>query len=294
MDVVSLRQIEAFLAVAETGHFGTAADRLGTTQPAISKRIAELEAGLGTPLFDRQQRPPRLTERGHALRPLCEEMLALRNRMLTCTDDVTAYSGTIRFGVTELVALTFLPDLVAALRRRLPRARLRAEVKLAEELHGGLAEGRLDVVVSPGRVPAGMVGHRLTSLEMAWMCSGENHDIPCCVTVAELARYPILAQTQASGLQAVVNDWFQENGVRARLELASNSLSALCGLTVAGLGLSLLPLRQFQDRIGAGELRVIETDPPVPPLEYFICYPRGGLESVMKIVAEVIFETARF
>src|SRR4051794_15775444 len=128
MVMISLRQVEAFLAIAETGNFSAAADRLGTTQPAVSKRIAELEAALGTPLFDRLQRPPRLTEQGHAFQPLCEDMLAVRDRMLQGAVDTAAYSGVIRFGVTELIALTFLPALVAELRQRLPRARLRAEV----------------------------------------------------------------------------------------------------------------------------------------------------------------------
>lgn len=292
--MVSLRQVEAFLAVAETGNFSAAADRLGTTQPAVSKRIAELEMTLGRPLFDRQQRPPRLTEHGHAFRPLCEDMLAVRDRMLRGTIDTAAYSGVIRFGVTELVALTFLPALISELRRRLPRARLRAEVKLAEELQDGLSAGRLDVVVTPGAVLDGMVARRIARVEMAWMCSGQSRDIPERMPAAALANHPILAQTQASGLQAIINRWLQENGVRVRLELASNSLSALCGLTVAGMGISLLPMKQFAPRVAAGELRVIETDPPVPPLDYFICYPRSGFEAVASIVSEAVEKTVNF
>jgi DNA-binding transcriptional LysR family regulator len=294
MVMLSLRQVEAFLAVAEAGNFSAAADRLGTTQPAISKRIVELEMALGTPLFDRQQRPPRLTEHGHAFRPLCEDMLAVRERMLRGTVDTAAYSGVIRFGVTELIALTFLPALVAELRRRLPRARLRAEVKLAEELQDGLSAGRLDVVVVPGAVQEGVVARPIAQVDMAWMCSGQRSDIPARMPAADLAKYPILAQTQASGLQAVVNRWLQEHGVRVRLELASNSLSALCGLTVAGMGVSLLPMKQFAPRIMAGELRVIETDPPIPPLEYFICYPPTGFQALAQVVSEAVEKTASF
>jgi DNA-binding transcriptional LysR family regulator len=294
MPMLSLRQVEAFLAVAETGSFGAAAGRLGTTQPAISKRIAELEARLGAPLFDREQRPPRLTERGHALRPLCEEMLAVRERMLRGAMDTAAYSGVIRFGVTELVALTFLPALVSELRRHMPRARLRAEVKLAEELQEGLSAGRLDVVVAPGVAVEGMASRRIARVEMAWMCGGQSRDIPPRMPAAALAHYPILAQTQSSGLQAVANRWLQENGVRVRLELASNSLSALCGLTMAGMGIALLPRRHFAGRIQAGELRVIETDPAVPPLDYHLCYPRTGFEALARIVSDAVEATVRF
>ena len=64
MDIESLR---AFLAVAETGSFSQAADRLFLTQPAISKRIAQLETQLDTRLFDRIGRTVSLTESGQAL-----------------------------------------------------------------------------------------------------------------------------------------------------------------------------------------------------------------------------------
>jgi DNA-binding transcriptional LysR family regulator len=74
----------------------------------------------------------------------------------------------------------------------------------------------------------------------------------------------------------------------------SNSLSALCGLTVAGMGISLLPFKQFAPRVAAGELRVIETGPPVPPLDYFICYPRSGFEAIASIVAEAVEKTVAF
>ena len=66
MDTHSLT---VFMAVADTGSFSAAAERLFLTQPAVSKRIAQLEQQLGTRLFDRVGRRIRLTEAGEALRP---------------------------------------------------------------------------------------------------------------------------------------------------------------------------------------------------------------------------------
>ena len=59
------------------------------------------------------------------------------------------------------------------------------------------------------------------------------------IPVAHLADYPILAQTERSGLQAMVNEWLLQHRVDANLMLSSNSLSALCGLTLAGFGISM-------------------------------------------------------
>jgi hypothetical protein len=63
-------------------------------------------------------------------------------------------------------------------------------------------------------------------------------EVPGAIPVAHLADYPILAQTERSGLQAVVNEWLLQHRVDANLMLSSNSLSALCGLTLAGFGIS--------------------------------------------------------
>ncbi|MAK74254.1 MAG: LysR family transcriptional regulator, partial [Pseudomonadales bacterium] len=76
MDTANL---QAFLAVAETGSFSRAAEQLHLTQPAVSKRIAMLEQQLDARLFDRIGRHVSLTEAGMALKPRAEQVLSLLN-----------------------------------------------------------------------------------------------------------------------------------------------------------------------------------------------------------------------
>ncbi|WP_419898778.1 LysR family transcriptional regulator [Roseomonas sp. USHLN139] len=288
--MVSLRQVEAFHAIVEAGSFAAAATALGTTQPAISKRIVELEADLGFPLFDRSARPPQLTRHGHALLPLCAEMLALRTRMRATLDDPAEYAGQFRIGITELVALTVLPALIGRIRARLPHIRLRTEVKLAEDLHQDLLDRRSDMAIAPGPPPGGLLhARKVASLELAWMAGASLGPLPPGpLPAAALARFPLLAQTQRSGLQAVVNEWLLENGQRPQLILACNSLTALSGMTIAGLGIALMPRTQFLPKVASGQLRIIETTPPMPRLDYHVLYPASGLEAVAGIVAEEV------
>ncbi|WP_159999783.1 LysR family transcriptional regulator, partial [Roseomonas sp. 18066] len=281
-----MRQVEAFHAILEAGSFAAAAMALGTTQPAISKRIVELEADLGFLLFDRSARPPQLTRHGHALLPLCAEMLALRTRMRATLDDPAEYAGQFRIGITELVALTVLPALIGRIRARLPRIRLRTEVKLAEALHQDLLDGHSDMAIAPGPPPGGLLhARKVASLALAWMAGASLGVPPGPLSAAALVRFPLLAQTQRSGLQAVVNDWLRENGQRPELILACNSLTALSGMTIAGLGIALMPRSQFLPKVATGELRIIETTPPMPRLDYHVLYPASGLEAVAGIVA---------
>ena len=72
MDIPNL---QAFIAIAETGSFSEASEHLYLTQPAISKRIAALESELDTSLFDREGRHTQLTEAGRALLPRAQKIL---------------------------------------------------------------------------------------------------------------------------------------------------------------------------------------------------------------------------
>ena len=73
---MNLKQLEAYLWVAKLGSFSKTAERLFTTQPAISSRISNLEDELGTPLFTRETGAVRLTAAGRALMPLVEDALS--------------------------------------------------------------------------------------------------------------------------------------------------------------------------------------------------------------------------
>ena len=79
--MLTLKQLEAVYWVARLGTFGAAADRLYTTQSAISKRINELEVFFVTSLFDRSRRTVQLTAKGRELLEAAEEMLQARDQI---------------------------------------------------------------------------------------------------------------------------------------------------------------------------------------------------------------------
>jgi DNA-binding transcriptional LysR family regulator len=291
---ITFRQIDAFHAIVATGSFAAAARRLGTTQSAISKRIAELEAVLGVTVFDRSQRSAQLTLHGHALLPFCAEFLALRQRLRQSLGEPADYAGRFCIGVTELVALTFLPGLIVEVRRALPRAKLEPVVKLGLELHDDLRAGAVNLAIMPAPPSAGLTGRSLGRVEMAWMCDPRAVECPGTIPLARLADYPILAQSERSGLQAVLNEWLLRHRVDVDMMLSSNSLSALCGLTLAGFGISMLPKDYFFHHVESSRLKIIETIPALPALEYYVAYRQDGLRSVAEIVADWAVRTAVF
>src|SRR5262245_21403930 len=116
----TLKHIEAFVSVAELGTFRSAAERLMTTQPNISSRIAQLEEQLGVTLMERDAGSVRLTITGKALLGPAKAILAAVDGFVAATGDETKFEGVLRLGVSELVAHTFLRPFLLEMKGRFP------------------------------------------------------------------------------------------------------------------------------------------------------------------------------
>ena len=118
---MNLRDLEAFMAVVDTGSIGAAARRLNLTQPAVTRRVQNLEQDLGAPLLRRESKPPRLTIDG--------EIVAVSGRqVLRAVDDLRAGVaaegepiGQLRLGVAQAVGDLALGKPIGALRAAYPQ-----------------------------------------------------------------------------------------------------------------------------------------------------------------------------
>ena len=97
----NLKQIEAFLWVSDLGSFRKAADRLNTTQPNISSRIAALESVLNVRLMERDAGSVRLTSKGREMLELAREILRTTDNFIEAASQSSLLNGVLRLGVTE-------------------------------------------------------------------------------------------------------------------------------------------------------------------------------------------------
>ncbi|CAO3425852.1 LysR family transcriptional regulator [Azospirillum doebereinerae] len=285
--MLTLKQIEAVYWVNELGSFHGAAARLGTTQSTISKRIHELETHFGVELIERGSAAATLTLKGREVIDDFSAMLNLRQGVLHRLAGDESFSGRFRFGVTEMVALTWLADLVAAIRRVYPRMVLEPRVDMAAGLRHQLARHALDLVVSPSlESDAGYVTHPLPKLESAWMCSpalippGEER-----LALERLAQLPVLTHAEGSMLHLRLLRELDRLGIDRGRVLTCNSLIGLAELARAGLGVTYLPRAYFAPYVEAGELRTVEGPLALAPLDYAIVH-RG--DAISRRVADLI------
>ena len=124
----TFRELETFICVARLGSFTATAQRLHASQPAISMRIRELEFALGVALLDRSTTGIRLTNAGRTCMRYAERMLALRAELRYRAGDTKTLAGIARMGVSEFIAVTWLPALIARLAAEYPEISVELDV----------------------------------------------------------------------------------------------------------------------------------------------------------------------
>ncbi|SOE66630.1 DNA-binding transcriptional regulator, LysR family [Burkholderia sp. OK233] len=291
----TVKQLEAFLSTVRLGSFSAASESLHTTQSAISKRVAELETALSVALFDRSQKRPALTAKGRALLPLAEQVVGLLGRIHDEVLDPDPFSGRLRIGVTEISALTWLQRFIELARERYPRLTVDPEVNSSVTLIEHLDDNALDIAVIPEGSfwPGSYRSIAVGTLKTAWVASPSRFGRGRRIEPSELSDHPLLLQTASSVTSRIHEAWLRKHGVSARLATRSNSLPVLGQLTIAGLGVSVLPTEFFREEISKGVLVVLDIDQDLPQIKYYATY-RGGQNDPMSKIAALIKSTCDF
>ncbi|MQR02070.1 LysR family transcriptional regulator [Glaciimonas sp. GS1] len=293
--MLTFKQIEAVHWVGKLGSFAAAADKLNTTQSAISKRLAEIEMLLDVQLFDRSRRTARLTEKGQEILALGEEMLLLRERFIASAGRESIAVRRFRIGVTELTALTWLPSFVQAFRHTYPDVELQPEIDVSVGLCEKLKKGAVDlIIVPPVFNDVNFEAIPLKELTLAWMCSPELCTQRKTLTLQQITAYPVLMQVERSGVDVGYDRWFREKGLSIQRIYAGNSLIALSALTMLGFGVSYLPAEYFSDLAISGQLQVLRSDESLPKVPYFAVYRSDGPIAFSQRVAVMAEEFCDF
>lgn len=159
---MNIGDIEAFVAVAETGSVNRAAIRLHITQPAATRRIQNFEDAIGAgSLLNRSVKPPVLTSLGQHVLEKSRRVLAALAELEACAQKVTDPSGDLKLGVAHGLGEMVLTSPLDTLRRAFPRIRLQVSSNwsknLIEEVRSGQIDCAVGLLTEEHAVPAGLV-----------------------------------------------------------------------------------------------------------------------------------------
>jgi LysR family hydrogen peroxide-inducible transcriptional activator len=263
--MITLRQMQYAVALAETGHFGRAAERSHVTQPGLSQQIRQLEELCGGALFDRLGKSVRLTPLGREfverVRPILEQTEALLSF-------VSGQRGTparpLRLGVIPTVAPYLLPHVFPALQRELPELSFTVSESRTDALLDGLADGSLDLALIASEPRTG--GPRLTAASLfadefvLATGAGDQAEDPMPLAEIDSDRVLLLDEGHCFRDQAIAACALDPDA--ARRTFAATSLSTIVEFVANGQGITLLPEIALKKEATGNRIRIHRLQSP--------------------------------
>lgn len=286
---MNLKQLEAYLWVAKLGSFSKTAERLFTTQPAISSRIANLEEELRTTLFDREGGVVRLTPQGQALMPMAEDALGAVEAMRERAGSPAEVSGLLRLGVSETIVQTWLPELLAEMRETYPSLDVEISVDVTASLRNELVEHALDLTILMGPISEYTVTNTvLCEYPLIWTMRPETQDSASVkMSMSEMLAYPILTFARNTRPFAEIYEAFRDQTGKTPRIFPSTSLSACQRMAERGVGIGVIPRISATRAIEDGRLVEIETDWHPTPLSFTASYIADPSRPIIARIAEM-------
>jgi LysR family hydrogen peroxide-inducible transcriptional activator len=263
-DLPSLRQLEYFVALAETGSFRGAAEKCGVSQPSLSIQLANLEKRFGQTLVERSRPGVILTPAGREVHERARAILdATQNLVNRFEAPRTGLSGTIRFGASATLGPYLLPHVIARLHARHPELSLYIRESPPDTLVQSLARGDFDMILVQLPVRGELTAIRLFR-EPLELVVARDHPFAALDKVPRSALHgaTVLALGPAYALRQQVADLCETHGARLRSDYEGTSLDAIRLMAGMGMGLAFLPALYVRS-----EITPDDADVTVMPLE---------------------------
>lgn len=280
----TVRQMIYFEALAQTLHFGRAAELSGVTQPALSAQIAEMEERLGCRLFERGGRAVQMTETALALQPRIERILTdIREVESLARRERGDMQGRFRLGMIPTVAPYILPHILPELKSRFPALLLELREAVTQSLVTEATAGRLDGFVAalpldhPGLVTETLFEDRfflaVPDSDPAFALPPVPPDSPA------LERLMLLEEGHCLRDQALA---FCATAARSRSHSAggtafgASSLATVMQMVANGYGVTLIPQLAADVERRDGRVKFLRLENPQPGRRVGLVFRRSS------------------
>ncbi|GAA4727575.1 LysR substrate-binding domain-containing protein [Nocardioides endophyticus] len=298
--MITLDQVQSFVAVAEELHFGRAAERLQMTQPPLSRQIQKLERSIGAQLLERDNRRVALTGAGVAFLDEAYRLLNLVDSAGDLARRVDAgAAGVLRLGFTAVSAISILGPLLRRLTAELPDVEVRLSERVTNAQVDGIRRGELDIGLARPPFDTALLSSRVILREPLMAVVPEAHPLAALdrpLTPQDLEGESVI------GYNPQQSRYFDELTVRflanahPRIEQRVHQVLTAILLVAAERGLALAPASASSLHVegvvfkqldhGGGDTR-LDADPE-RPVELHAIWSRGALTPVMRRVLDVV------
>lgn len=237
--------LSAFVAVAETRSFSQAANQLFITQPAISKRIFNLEEQMGAQLFDRISRTVSLTEAGRTLLPRAKKLLLeVEDTRRVINNLAGNVSGKLSISTSHHISLHRLPPTLRRYSKAFPDVELDLKFTESEKAYDGILNGSIELAI----ITLSPDPHPQVSEETIWIDElrysvSADHPLASLdkVTFSMLDQYQAILPERSTFTRQLAEAHFEEENIDLNVIMSTSNFDTIRMMVSIGLGWSLLP-----------------------------------------------------
>jgi len=251
---MNLKDLKYLVALADTGHFGKAADRTFVSQPTLSAQLKKLEQYLGVKLVERQPKNVQLTEVG-------KQIVVRARRMLDESDEIIAlarnntdpFAGKLKVGLIPTIGPYLLPRVMQKLRKALPHLGLMLYEHQTEALLKRLRDGEIDLGIMALPIAQDGLESRQLYEEAFTVALPNNHPLAAksTIKVQDLKGQTLLLLEDGHCLRDQALEVCSRIEIREAEDFRATSLETLRQMVVAGLGITLLPETAVEPPFGS-------------------------------------------
>ena len=259
---VELDDFAALVVLAETLHFGRAAERLNVSQPALSKRIKKMEAWIAGPLLVRNYRDVRLTEAGRLLAERGRHLLQESAATVALSQRAArGEAGLLRIGFGIASILGLLPDVLLRFRRACPEVQLQLKDMSTPDQISALANREIDIGFVRRPVSDGRLMMRPVLDERLVAALGPRSPWVPRAGLRSVAGEPfiIIARARSASFYDHALSVCAAAGFAPRIVQEASELFTVLSLVRAGLGVSLVPRSAALMRLPGVRFRKLTT-----------------------------------
>jgi DNA-binding transcriptional LysR family regulator len=258
---VDLHKLRTFAVVATEGNITRAARRLSTSQPAISKQLAELEEALGIALFHRLPRGVRLTEAGQLLLRHAERIFSYESAAEAELAELSGLTrGRLSIGASTTIGSYLMPHVFSAFHREHPDVKLELEIANTSVIQTMVLDDRIDLGLTEGFVAREQLVAEVVHYDEMVLIAAPSHPLAARASVQprDLARHPFISRERGSGTRDVIEAALAERKVEIVPAMALGSTEAVKSVVASGAGIAIVSRLAVEQELSLGRLRAIE------------------------------------
>lgn len=274
--LMKIDDISAFVAVVRNQSVSAAADALGLTQSAITRRVQNLEQALGVELLDRSVKPPRPSAMGKQVYEQCARVLLEVERLRDLVQEDHAPTGVFRIGVIQTIGDVVLLDTLQKLNRTFDGLHTEVASGWGAQLVQRVDKGEIDAAVAlfPATkvLPDGLRGRTLGRIELVVVAKKDALSRRAC-KLRDMFGQGWVLNPDGCGFRAGLARALADQGLSFKINLETFGTDLQLGLVANGVGLGLMPRPILERSRHRAQLDIVNVTDFKPVLDIWLVQP---------------------